>query len=56
MLNASFIFILNLQQYEINIPMGCAEELKNSMVSTSNIERMPILKFKVQKIHRFLNL
>lgn len=39
-----------------NIPMGCAEELKSSMVSTFNIERMPIVKFKVQKVHRFLNI
>lgn len=39
-----------------NIPMGCAEELKNSMVSTFNIERMPTVKFKVQKVHRFLNI
>lgn len=56
MVNASFIFILNLKQYETNIPMGCAEELKNSMVSMINIEKMPIVKPKVQKVRRFLNL
>lgn len=29
-------------------PLGCAEELKNYLVSMLNIERMPIVKLQVQ--------